>query len=183
MRNIHSELSSVGHLTSYILYVFKHAHTKCARWELSVVEQGYRAALEVLVRPASAGRPVVQLTRHHSAAFPAFGHRTVLLAARRNDQLPAAAAARAAAVRRACTRPVAHAACPVHTSAASRRHEPISTSSSWLASRPIRPATARIPVVLYWDSPFSPVRSRRAERRLLPRFLSSGECAAKFSDP
>jgi hypothetical protein len=57
----------------------------------------------------------------------------------RTAQLPAAAASRAAAVRRACTLPVAHTACPVHTSAASRRHEPISTSSSWSASRPSGP--------------------------------------------
>ncbi len=36
--------------------------------ELSVVEQRYRAVLEVLA-PASAERPVVQLTRHHATAF------------------------------------------------------------------------------------------------------------------
>jgi hypothetical protein len=36
----------------------------------------------------------------------------------------------------ACTRPVAHTACPGHTPAASRRHDPNSTSSSWLVLQP-----------------------------------------------
>jgi hypothetical protein len=35
----------------------------------------------------------------------------------------------------------------------------------------------------FWNSPFSPVRSRRALRCLLSRCLSSGECVAKFSGP
>jgi hypothetical protein len=39
----------------------------------------------------------------------------------------------AAAARRGCTRPVAHTAYPGHTPAASRRHDPNSTSSTWLS--------------------------------------------------
>jgi hypothetical protein len=37
--------------------------------------------------------------------------------------------------------------------------------------------------VMYWNSLFGTVRSRRAERHFLSRWLSSGECAAKFSRP
>ena len=48
---------------------------------------------------------------------------------------PPAAAAHAAAARRACTRLVAHAACYGHMPAPSRRHDPISTRSSWGRSR------------------------------------------------
>jgi hypothetical protein len=36
---------------------------------------------------------------------------------------------------------------------------------------------------LYQNRIFDPVSSRRAERRLLSRWLSSGECTAKFSGP
>src|SRR5215471_17631428 len=44
---------------------------------------------------------------------------------------PPSGAARAAA-RRAYTRRVAHTACTRHTPATAQRHDPISTSSSWL---------------------------------------------------
>jgi hypothetical protein len=37
--------------------------------------------------------------------------------------------------------------------------------------------------VLYWNNLFGTVRSRRAERHFLSRWLSCGECAAKFSSP
>ena len=55
---------------------------------------------------------------------------------------------RAVAARRVCTRPVAHTGCPVHTPAAGRRHEPISTSSSWFsrqdeAAKPARYSARR----------------------------------------
>jgi len=38
-------------------------------------------------------------------------------------------------------------------------------------------------IVMYWNSPFGPVRLRRAERDLLSRCYLSGECAAKLSSP
>lgn len=34
---------------------------------------------------------------------------------------------------------------------------------------------------MYWNSPFGPVSLRRAEPHFLPRWLSSGECASKFT--
>jgi predicted RNA methylase len=37
--------------------------------------------------------------------------------------------------------------------------------------------------VLYQNNPFGTVCSRRAERHFLSRWLSSSECAAKFSSP
>ena len=55
---------------------------------------------------------------------------------RATAQLPAAAAAHAAAARPACTHHVAHTACSRHTPAPARRHGLNSTSSTWLAHLP-----------------------------------------------
>jgi hypothetical protein len=46
-----------------------------------------------------------------------------------------------------------------------------------------RSRTGKITAVLYCNNPFGTVRSRRAERHFLSRWLSSGECASKFSSP
>jgi len=87
----------------------------------------------------------------------------------------AAAAARAAAVRRVYPPCCAH-----RMSRSYVGSQPTSRADLYefilvlVSVTTIRPATARIPAVLYWDSPFSPVRPRCAERRLMPRCLSSG---------
>ena len=44
-----------------------------------------------------------------------------------------------------------------------------------------RQGRLQITAVLYWNNPFGTVRWTRAERHFLSRWLSSGECAAKFS--
>jgi hypothetical protein len=51
------------------------------------------------------------------------------------------------------------------------------------ASSALDSGWTRSPAVLYWNSPLGTVRWRRAERHLLRRWLSSGECAVKFSRP
>ena len=67
------------------------------------------------------------------------------------------------------------------TPAASAHH--VWCRSRYVIELPGRPA--RVPAVLYWNSPSGPVRRRRAERRFLVAlaWLSSGECVAKFSGP
>ena len=42
---------------------------------------------------------------------------------------------------------------------------------------------AQVAAVLHWNDPLGTVCWRRAERHFLSRWLSSGECAAKFSSP
>src|ERR1700760_4615364 len=56
-------------------------------------------------------------------------------------------------------------------------------ASPHAARSAIDPAVARIAADLYWNNPLGTGRLRRAERHFLLRWLSSGECAAKFSSP
>jgi hypothetical protein len=86
-------------------------------------------------RDRSASSPQSRQARCHRRTDPSMTRRSCAIwpIARRGRtaRLLPTAASHAAAARRACTRPVAHTAYPGHTPATTRRHDPISTSSTW----------------------------------------------------
>lgn len=85
----------------------------------------------------SAAAPPAPPAQCHRGADPSVTRRSraisPIVSPQRTAQLPAAAAARAVAARKACIRPVAHTGCSGNTPESTRRHQLSSTSSFWLS--------------------------------------------------